>query len=144
MYDPLLDEGSEKLIPMSDLSRILPEPAPVSPDTDIFGPEPAHTWCYFFQKADLARQMRDWDEVLDLYKQAQRLGFNPGYGAEYIPFIEAFAQTGDWQKAYDLTITAEKLTPHHKRIFCSNWIRLAKIPSADMRLVEQIDQDLSC
>jgi hypothetical protein len=144
MYDPLLDEGSEKLIPMSNLSRIIPEPVPVSADTDIFGPEPAHTWCYFFEKADLARQMKDWNEVLDLYKQAQRLGFNPGYGAEYIPFIEAFAQTGDWQKAYDLTIAAEKLTPHHKRIFCSNWVRLATIPSADMMMVEQIDQNLSC
>jgi hypothetical protein len=144
MYDPLLDEGSEKLIPMSNLSRIIPESAPVSPDTDIFGPEPADTWCYFFQKADLARQMKDWNEVLDLYKQAQRLGINPGYGAEYIPFIEAFAQTGDWQKAYDLTIAAEELTPRHKKILCSNWVRFARIPSADMMMVEQIDQNLSC
>ncbi len=143
-YDPLLDEGSEKLIPMSDLSRIIPATAPVSPDTDIFGPEPAHTWCYFFEKADLARQMKDWNEVLDLYKQAQRLGLNPGYGAEYIPFIEAFAQTGDWQKAYDLTIAAEKLTPRQKKMLCSNWVRFAKIPSSDMRMVEQIDQNLSC
>jgi len=144
MYDPLLDEGSEKLIPMSNLSRIIPDSAPVSPDTDIFGPEPAHTWCYFFEKADLARQLKDWNEVLDLYRQAQRPGFNPGYGAEYIPFIEAFAQTGDWQKAYDLTIAAEELTPRHKRMLCSNWVRLAKIPSADMMRVEQIVQNLSC
>lgn len=144
MYDPLLDEGHEKLIPVSDLSRIIPDPAPVSPDTDIFGPEPAHTWCYFFQKADLARQTGNWGEVLDLYKQAQRLGYTPGYGAEYIPFIEAFAQTGDWQKAYDLTITAQALTPRHKKMLCSNWDRLGQIPSADMITVEQIDQYLAC
>jgi hypothetical protein len=144
LYDPLLDTGNEKLIPMSDLSRIIPESGPVSPDTDIFGPEPAHTWCYFFEKADLARQMKDWNEVLDLYQQAQRLGLNPEYGAEHIPFIEGFARTGDWQKAYDLTMAAEELTPRHKRILCSNWVRLASIPSADMRLVEQIDQSLSC
>src|SRR6185503_9435482 len=31
-YDPLLDEGSRKLIPMSNLSRIIPESASVSPD----------------------------------------------------------------------------------------------------------------
>jgi len=144
MYDPLLEEGSEKLIPMSDLSRIIPESAPVSPDTDIFGPEPAHTWCYFFQRADLARQMKDWNEALGLYQQAQQLGLNPGYGAEYIPFVEAFAQTGDWQKAYDLTIAAEQLTPRHKRLLCNNWFRLAKIPSADMLMVDQIVQNLPC
>lgn len=144
MYDPLLSETHEKLIPLSDLSRIIPAPSPVSPDPDIFGPEPVHTWCYFFQKADLARQTKDWNEVLDLYKQSQRLGLGPKYGAEYIPFIEAFAQTGDWQTAYDLTITAQKLTAGHKRMLCNNWYRLGTIPSADMGYVEQIDQDFSC
>ena len=144
MHDPLLDEGSEKLIPMSDLSRIIPESAPVSPDTDIFGPEPDHTWCYFFQKADLARQVKDWNQVLDLYTQSQGLGFNPEYGAEYIPFIEAFAQTGDWQNAYDLTIAAEKLTPRHKRMLCGNWFRFAELPSADMKFIEKIIQELPC
>lgn len=143
-YDPLLADGRDKLIPISNLSRVLPETESVPPDTDIFGPEPAHTWCYFFQKADLARQMKDWNRVLDLYKQAQRLGFNPEYGAEYIPFIEAFAQTGEWQKAYNLTITAEELTPRHKKILCSNWVRLAELPSADLMIIKQVDQSLSC
>lgn len=144
MYDPLLSDGIEKLLPMSNLSRIIPGVESVSPDTDIFGAEPAHTWCYFFEKADLARQMKDWSAVLVLYKQAQKLGLNPEYGAEYIPFIEAFAQTGDWQKAYDLTVVAEELTPNHKKILCANWARLAQIPSADMKVLEQIDQSLSC
>ena len=144
MYDPLLSDGSEKLLPMSNLSRIIPGVESVLPDTDIFGAEPAHTWCYFFEKADLARQMKDWSAVLVLYKQAQKLGLNPEYGAEYIPFIEAFAQTGDWQKAYDLTVVAEELTPNHKKILCANWVRLAQLPSADMKVLEQIDQSLSC
>ena len=144
LYDPLLHDGHDRLIPISDLSRIVPDPAPVPPDADIFGPEPAHTWCYFFQKADLARQMGDWNEVLALYDQAQQLGFSPGYGAEYIPFIEASAQTGDWQQAYDLTIAAQETTPRHKTMLCVNWNRLGLIPSADMRMVELIDQSLSC
>lgn len=144
MYDPLLHEGHDKLIPLSNLSRIIPDPALVSPDPDIFGPEPAHTWCYFFEKADLARQTENWNEVLDLYEQAQQLGFTPGYGAEYLPFIEAYAQKGDWQKAYDLTITARALTPNHYSLLCSNWYRLGKMPSANMKYVEQIDQEFSC
>ena len=143
-YDPLLNEAHEKLIPLSDLSRIIPDAVPVPPDTDVFGPEPAHTWCYFFEKADLARQSGNWNEVLDLYKQAQQLSFTPKYGAEYIPFIEAYAQTGDWQKAYDLTIAAQKLTAGHKKMLCSNWQRLSEIPSADMKFVEQVDQVFSC
>ena len=144
LFDPLLHEGHEKLIPMSNLSRIIPDSEPVPPDMDIFGPEPAHNWCYFFEKADLARQTEDWNKVLALYEQAQRLGFTPGYGAEYIPFIDAYAQTGDWEKAHALTITAQKLTPQHKKLMCATWARLGKLPSADMEVVEQIDQTFSC
>lgn len=144
MYDPLLDEGNEKLIPVSDLSRIIADPTPASPDADIFGPEPAHTWCYYFQKADLARQMQDWNKILDLYQQTQQLGLNPQYGAEYVPFIEAFAQTGDWQTAYDLTVAAKELTAQQKRLLCTNWYRLAKLPSADLTMLERIVQDLPC
>jgi hypothetical protein len=144
LHDPLLHEGHDRLIPLSNPSRIVPDPAPVPPDTDIFGAEPAHTWCYFFQKADLARQTENWNEVLDLYDQAQQLGFAPGYGAEYIPFIEAYARTGDWQKAYDLTVAADALTSQHKRMLCVNWVRLSNLPSIDIRMFERIDQYLSC
>ena len=144
LYDPLLHEGHDKLIPISNLSRIIPDPAPVLPNSDIFGPEPEHTWCYFFQKADLARQIQDWDQILGLYADAQQMGFSPKYGAEYIPFIEAYAQTGNWATAYDLTIAAQKLTSQHKRIMCANWIRLGKLPAADMKIVNQVDEVFSC
>jgi hypothetical protein len=144
LYDPLLNDGHNRLIPMSNLSRIIPDPDPVSPDMDIFGSEPPHQWCYFFQKADLARQTKDWNRVIALYDQAQQSGFTPKFGAEYIPFIEAYARTGDWQTAYDLTIAADELTPRLKKMMCATWVRLGEIPSADMKMVELVDQTFSC
>ena len=56
---------------------------------EIFGAEPPHTWCYYFEKADLARQLQDWQSVLQLEKQAREHGFTPKFGPEYVPFIEA-------------------------------------------------------
>jgi hypothetical protein len=144
LYDPLYTQGQDLLIPMSNLSRIIPDPDLVPPDKDIFGPEPAHNWCYFFQKADLARQINDWDKALALYDQAQQSGFAPKFGAEYIPFIEAYAQTGDWQMAYDLTIAADELTLGLKRMLCANWVRLGRIPASNMKMVERVDQLFSC
>lgn len=143
-YDPIVADGHEILIPVSNLSRIIPDPSHALPDVDIFGPAPSHDWCYYFQKADLARQMGDWEGILALYTQAQQMELSPKYGAEYLPFIEAFAQTGDWQKAYDLTITADELSSGHKRMLCANWARLGSFPMADMKVVEQVDQDFSC
>jgi hypothetical protein len=139
-----VDEGSEKLIPFSDLSRIIPDPAPVPPDTDIFGPEPEHTWCYYFQKADLARQTQDWNEVLDLYQQAKQSGFFPENGAEYLPLIEAYVQTGNWQNAYDLTLKARRLSLGALKMMCSNWTRFSQMPSANMEYVDLIYKDFSC
>ncbi|MBN2116983.1 MAG: hypothetical protein JW730_10445 [Anaerolineales bacterium] len=143
-HDPRFTEGQEILIPLSNLSRIIPDPAAPPPDPDIFGPEPAHNWCYFFQKADLARQEKDWNTVIALLEQVQQEGFAPGYGAEYIPFIEAYAQTGDWQKAYDLTLAARDVNSGLKKMLCTNWSRLSEIPSADLEVVGQVRQSLDC
>ncbi|MDD2922829.1 MAG: hypothetical protein PHQ36_11155 [Anaerolineales bacterium] len=44
------------------------EPAgqPPIPPRETFGDEPPHTWCYYYQKMDLARQTEDWQTVADL------------------------------------------------------------------------------
>ncbi|HEY9153144.1 MAG TPA: hypothetical protein VIN60_09690 [Anaerolineales bacterium] len=141
--DPMYsNEGT--LIPVSNLSRIIPNPSSAAPDPNIFGPEPAHDWCYFFEKADLARQTKDWNTIIALYQQANQSGLSPQSGAEYIPFIEASAQTGDWQKAYDLTLSAQKLTANLEPMLCANWSRLNQLPSPDAKIMDQVKQALSC
>jgi hypothetical protein len=143
--DPLYTEGQDILMPVSNLSRILSDPAASTPpDPDIFGPEPERAWCYFFQKADLARQTKDWKTIIALYEQARQKGFASEYGAEYIPFIEAYAQTGEWQKAYDLTLTAQNLKSGYKKMLCANWSRWRETPSADIQVIEQAMQSLAC
>jgi len=54
-------------IPLSDPSRIIitGKDMPVMPE-DIFGKEPPHTWCYYYEKAELARQAGDWEQVAKL------------------------------------------------------------------------------
>ncbi|MGB8980459.1 MAG: hypothetical protein WCC12_01140, partial [Anaerolineales bacterium] len=142
--DPLYKDGQDILIPVSDPARIIPDPQALPPDPDIFGPEPVRDWCYFFEKADLARQTKDWKTAIALYRQAKQQGYAPGYGAEYIPFIEAYAQTGDWQTAYDLTRAAQKQNGGLKEMLCNNWARLSETPSADVKIVEQARETLAC
>ena len=72
-------------------------------DETLFGPEPAHGWCYFYTKAELARQQADWEGVVKLYNQAQKNGFNASMPVENLPFIEAFALTGDTDMSIKLT-----------------------------------------
>jgi hypothetical protein len=141
---PFYSAGQDQLIQVSNVSRILASSNSPSPNLDIFGSEPPHDWCYYFEKADLARQEKDWQLVLSLEKQAKKHGLAPKFGPEYIPFIEAHAQTGDWQTAYDLSLAVQKLNIKTEPLLCQNWERLSKLPSSDLNIVNSIKQSFSC
>ncbi len=79
----------------SDLSRIDPDAAPASPPVALLGAEPDRGWCYYYEKASLARQRSDWQEVVRLGSQAASLGLRPDDYSEWIPFLLAYAYTGD-------------------------------------------------
>jgi hypothetical protein len=80
---------------ISHADRILPHPSGgAMPPQAIFGREPAHSWCYYFQKADLARQAGDWPAVAHMGDEARRLGLAPDDSTEWLPFLEGYLQTG--------------------------------------------------
>jgi hypothetical protein len=62
------------------------------PPENIFGQEPNHDWCYYFQKASLARQKEDWQEIVRLGEQVWKLGFRPNDLSEWMPFYEGFVK----------------------------------------------------
>ena len=127
MDDPKFIEDLSNIIPISDLSTITVGDGARLPNPAIFGQEPPHGWCYFFEKADLARQLNDWKTILQLGEEAKAKGLAPASGSEYVPFIEAFAQSGQWSKAYDLSIAAQKITPDLEPVLCNNWGRFQNI-----------------
>jgi len=88
------------------------------------------TWCYFYQKADLARQMEDWETVIELWEEAQKNGHQPDNGFEYLPFIEGYARLGDWENAFLLTKTANRITEAMYFVLCPMWRSLAEETSS--------------
>lgn len=110
----------QEAIPLSNLARILPE-AGAPPITQVFGAEPAHTWCYFYQKAELARQQEDWAAIVALAKERAAQGFSPNNRLEWLPFVEAFAHTGDWEQALELSVDALKYSKSTRNLFCPVW-----------------------
>jgi len=141
---PFYSSGQDQLINISNVSRIVDDAKASPPNPDVFGSEPPHDWCYYFEKADLARQEADWQTVLSLEKQAKKQDLSPKFGPEYVPFIEAHAQTGDWRSAYDLSLAVQKLTPLTEPLLCQNWERLGKLATADTNFVDQAKQTFLC
>ncbi len=111
-------------IALSDPSLILAN-TPASPlPSPPFTSEPSHTWCYYYEKAELARQSRDWATVADLGRQAQRQGFAPRDPFEWLPFIEAYARSGDLNTAQQLTLKSWDQTQAIHRGLCQLWARV--------------------
>ena len=86
------------LAPYSHMSRIEAEAALHTPAEDIFGISPAHDWCYFYQTAGLLRQRGDWEEIVNLGEEALAQGLRPNDSIEWLPFIQAYAYTGRYDR----------------------------------------------
>jgi pentatricopeptide repeat protein len=97
--EPLL---TQLIAEHSHVDRIISSGTSPIPSQSIFGAEPTHDWCYYYQKASLARQQGNWEEVNSLYNEAISLGFKPNDKSEIIPFIEALVNIGKQEEALEL------------------------------------------
>jgi hypothetical protein len=66
-----------------------------TPPPFLFGPEPKHDWCFYYQKATYERQKGDWHAVVDIGNQALAQGFAPKDTIEWLPFLQAYAYTNN-------------------------------------------------
>ena len=100
---PIYPDHLKEAFPISHPEQIIYAPdQPAVPPQHIFGMEPEHTWCYYYQTADLARQYKDWDKIVTVGDEAFSKKFYPEEMTELYPFAEGYAKTGNWARALDL------------------------------------------
>ena len=119
------------------------------PQSASYGPTPASDWCYFYEKADLARYAGDWETIVALSANAMNLDqrLYEVNAPEYLPYIEAHAQLEQWDKAIQITETAYELNFRMQRILCDTWERISvttKSTDQKERAVQEVYQTLSC
>jgi hypothetical protein len=132
LLSPLIDTENH-LIPDATMMReaaalsssewILPADGAEMPR--LFGPEPKHGWCYYFERAELAAQMGDWLHVAELGDKAFALDDHPNDPVERFVFIEGYARNGEVKRAVKLTedsyrVSRAALGP----LLCRLWERL--------------------
>jgi hypothetical protein len=123
----------------SNVENIDVNGTPPIPLIYAFGMEPAHDWCYYYQKADLARQSGDWKEVVRLGNEAQKLGLHPDDPIEWMPFLQAYAFVGDAKqvKGISTRINTERF---YKQQACTN---LTAMPELGFPLPAEISNDVN-
>jgi hypothetical protein len=107
-----------------------------SPPPVIFGNEPPHTWCYYYEKADLAAQQGDWKTVASLGEKALSLGFYPSDSVEWMPFLQAYVKLGEIDKLHPL-ISIINANSFLKMEACQILTHTAQTASADMQTIVQ-------
>jgi hypothetical protein len=142
LLDPEIDTDN-RLIPDTSLMR---ESAALSSSSwifsdhtahipEIYNPEPIHGWCYYFEQADLARQMRDWERVVELGDEAFSLTDYPNDPVERFVFIEGYAHLGNWDRTKALAIQSYKVSPYYiGPLLCKLLDRIDKeLPARDIK-----------
>lgn len=154
VLDPLtssLDESLpaylQKAAAISDLNRqyIEDQAHPAIMAANIFGSEPPHEWCYYFQKADLARSRGEWDEMLCIKSEAGQRGFFPQDPQEKIIFLYAHIGSGDYQSALTLSreLSAEK--EYFRPMICRIWDKMAlDKPDMPAEISETYKMEFAC
>lgn len=119
--EPLLSAEEEALFDLAHKDLILEagNPAPEA----VFGVEPTPDWCTYYQQAEKFRSEGDWEAIYHLWVNtlAEDDSLRPKYGPEYLPFIESFANAGDWERASNWSVKAGKLTREAKPFLCAAW-----------------------
>jgi hypothetical protein len=131
---------------------LLPNASPAVHPPLYLAKEPAHTWCYYYEKADLARQQKDWAQVVTLWKEAAGKSYSPETSYEFAPFIEAFVQLNNWDMARQLSLQAKDITQNFTRKgtvdqFCLMWDELAQrlpVNVQNPQALGKIKQELGC
>jgi hypothetical protein len=149
-YLPVKPLYIREATPLSRLDLILPlAQPPAAPPQDIFGPEPPHAWCYYFEKAELYAQGGEWDRVSAMADQALKLTkhFTDKNVSELIPFVQGYAHTGNWEKAVKLSLDAYQIWDKTQYPLCDAWTSLLQTTSAgaaQQAAIQEIKDKLSC
>jgi hypothetical protein len=141
--NPYISDSVKPALSLTNLDRVIGN-IPSTLPQDIFGPEIAHTWCYYFEKADLAKQNKQWDEIVRLWNEAQEKKARPNVPVEYVPFIQGAAHTGNWDLALEITNLADDPKDINGNYLCSIWKDLLTDAGGDATVAARAQGLLEC
>jgi len=137
---PNLTQLESDSIPLSNLAQVISNPLQSRrPPRELLPNEPDHSWCYYFEKADLARQTGDWQIIIDLGIEAKNNSLQPRNPSEWLPFMEAYIRTGDMEEAAYLAKRSIQAADKYLPGLCYTWQRIQKDPNINEQINNQIN-----
>jgi hypothetical protein len=139
-------------VPLSNLAQIQSGAPAVELPPKLFRSTPEEeSWCYFYEKADLARQLGDWQEIVRLGEQAFNLEPRLEQTWEVLPFIEGYARAGQLAHARELTLetlqAGQGNSPPAGKLLCAVWEQIqedSETPPALKSFAGEVRAEIDC
>jgi hypothetical protein len=154
ILDPEIDPLNKLIPPDLRDAAFLSNPGMVGVEASatlpeqFYGSEPHQSWCYYFEKADLDRQLGYWPEVASIGDAAYALGDRPNDPLEHFVFIEGYAHVENWNRARELTKESYRFSKDVMRpMLCALWTRISEQTAdsaAKQAAVSQIRDEIKC
>ena len=143
--NPLVPDEIREAVRLSNYALILKE----ENKNDVFfvKEEPLVSWCFYYQKASLAYQFRDWETIAHLGDSAFSINDYPNDASERIPFIFGYAHTEQWEEALQLTQTTYQVSNLYQPMLCEAWKIIDEDTSDDYhkeKTLATIEEQLAC
>jgi len=126
IYNPNINSLSKDALFLSNTSLISKSGKQIDQKhvKNIFGKVPQPDWCYYFEKADLARQFKDWHELKEISAEVRDRELFPRDNREWFPFIEGYAHNNDWESAIALSRSICSQSPQYVQMLQALWNRI--------------------
>jgi len=114
-------------------------------DNPIFMEENPNNFCYFYQKASLAAENNNWEEVVILWNTSLRENQKPSYALERLPFIQGLAYTHFYKDSFDLSLEIVDISKKYEPLMCEFWKELSQDYLLDKELINEfVGKNLTC
>jgi len=145
IHNPNIDPLSKDALFLSNMSLISKnsKQADQKQVENIFGKVPQPDWCYYFEKADIARQFNDWSELNKISIEVASQELIPRDNREWFPFVEGYAHNDDWDSAVRLSRSINSQSPEYLQMLQVLWSRIDRQsgPSSEKELaLKNIEQ----
>jgi hypothetical protein len=144
-YLPEITARLARVLPMTRVEQVLDGGEPARPPAQL-GPEPAHDWCYYYEKAGLAQQQHDYARAAALGDQAFAANFHPGDLSELLPFIEGYALNDRPEQAQALSQEVSR-EARLRPVLCATWNKIIAAASPGTTVQDAartVHADLNC
>lgn len=140
VYNPLIPK---EIRPAASLSRLDLINKYERKNSVFFAEDNSETsWCFYYQKASLAIQNQDWEEVARLGDIAFSLNDYPNDASERMPFIEGYAMVGQWEKAINLSNETIQVSGLYRPMVCKLWERINQNVKGELNSIISGNQEL--